>query len=155
MGEDTNAATLMKALPIALGVVALALGIVAGAVFGLGDDEIFVQPPESVAQEFVRALSLGQVGAARRMLSRDAERRTSNDNVRMTSADFRARIGRVDEVRGTVSDRRRDTAVVRVRIEGERANAEPRITLVRESGAWSVARATDGVAIDDSAQLRR
>ena len=150
MGEDANAETLMKAVPIALLVVMLAFGMVAGAVFGLGDDEILVQPPESVAQEFVRAIAMGQVGAAHRMLSRDAERRTSNEDVRRVSADFRARIGRLQDVDATRAGWKADTALVRATIKGERADAHPLLALVRESGAWFITRATDAVAIDDS-----
>jgi hypothetical protein len=141
MGEDAHAETLVKDLPIAAALVLLSLAIVGGVVFGLGDDELLVPPPESVAQEFVRAMGLGQIGTARRMLSRDAERGTSNDEVRRISTAFRSRIGRVDDVQGTVEQRRRDTTLVRARVEGERANMEPVLALVREFGAWSVASA--------------
>ncbi|HJU68717.1 MAG TPA: hypothetical protein VJ650_10775 [Gemmatimonadaceae bacterium] len=140
----------MKAVPIALAVVLLSFGIVAGVVLGLGDDEVLTQPPEAVAQEFVRAMSLGQTGAAREMLSHDAERRTSAVEVRRISDRFRARLGRLEEVEGTVAHRRRDTATVRIRIEGEQATADRHMALVRESGAWSVARASDILASEDS-----
>lgn len=144
----------MKALPIALAVVVLSLGIVAGAIFGLGDDEIFAQPPETVVQEFVRALALGQVGAARSMLSREAEHQMSSDDVRSMSADLRARIGRLQHVDGTVAERRRDTAMVRAGIDGERADAELLMALVRESGAWSIAGGNDVVPIGDPARSK-
>lgn len=145
----------MKALTIAVVVVVLSLGVVAGAVFGLGDDEVLTQPPESVAREFVRAILLGQVGAARAMLSRDADRRTSDDDLRRISAELRAGIGRLEDVDGKVTERKRDRTTVRARIEGERANAERTIGLVRESGAWSVARASDVLEIGDSAARGR
>lgn len=138
----------MKDLASAVGLVALSLGLVAGAVRGLGDDEILVVPPENVVQEFIRALALGQTGAARDKLSRDAERATSSAEMRRLSADFRARIGRLDEVEGSVASRGRDTTVVRARITGERSNAEPLVSLVRESGEWGVVRAADVLAID-------
>jgi hypothetical protein len=155
VGANTNAKTLMKAPLVALLVVVLSLGLVAGAVFGLGDDEIFVQPPARVAEEFVRALATGQPGAARGMLTRDAGRRTTSHDMRDLSDAFRARIGRVNHVHGTIAERRRDTAMVRARIEGERMNAEPIVALVRESGEWSVARARDVLASDDSTQSQR
>ena len=141
----------MMALPIARGVVMLSLAIVAGAVFGLGDDQILAQPPERVAQEFVRAIGDGQVESARSMLSRAAERRASREEMRRIADDFRARIGRLEDVEIEVVDRSGVTAAVRIRIEGERANAEPLIALVRESGSWSVAGPGDILAIDDSA----
>ena len=142
----------MKAPIIALAVVVLSLGVVAGAVFGLGDEEIFVQPPARVAEEFVRAIALGQVGAARAMLSRDAARRTTSDELRRLSEELRARAGRIEHVEGTVAERRRDTVIVRARIEGERTNARPGVALVRESGEWAIARASDIVSLGDSAQ---
>lgn len=140
----------MKGLLTAIVTVAVSFGIVAGAVFAMGDDEILAQPPERAAEEFVRAIGLGQLGASRDMLSRDAKRRTSNEEMRRMSHLFRARHGRLDHVKGTVADRRGDTAMVRVRIEGERVNATPLMALVRESGVWSVARAGDVVTPDDS-----
>lgn len=138
----------MKDLPIAVALVLLSLALVGGVVFGLGDDEILVSPPETVAEEFVRAMALGQTGAARRMLARDAERRTSESEVRRISSDFRARIGRVEGVEGTVERRRPDTTLVRAHVEGERGQAAPVITLVREFGAWAVARPSDVLSGD-------
>ena len=149
MGTNPNAKTVMKAPLVALLVIVLSLGVVAGAVFGLGDDGIFVQRPERVAEEFVRALATGQRGAARGMLSHDAGRRTTIREMHEVSEVFRARIGRVKRVEGTIAERRRDTATVRMRIAGERANAQPVIALVREKGEWSVVRATDALATDD------
>jgi hypothetical protein len=145
MGEGTNAPALMKALPIAVVLTLLSLGIVAGTVFGLGDEEILVSPPEIVAEEFVRALAHGRIGPARGMLDRDAERTTSGDDVRGMSAILRSRIGRLDKVHGTVAERRRDTATVRAQVEGERGNAELVLPMVREYGAWSVARPSDAL----------
>ena len=155
MGANTNAKTLMKAALVALLVVVLSLGVVAGAVFGLGDDEIFVQPPQRVAEELVRALATGQWEAARGMLSHDAQRRTTSHDIREVSEAFRARMGRVNHVEGTIAERRGDTATVRTRIEGERMNAEPIVALVRESGEWSIARASEVLAADDSTSSRR
>ena len=143
----------MKAPLVALLVVVLSLGMVGGAVFGLGDDGIFVQPPERVAEEFVRALATGQRGAARGMLSHDAQRHMTMRDMREVSEAFRARIGRVNHVEGTIAERRRDTATVRMRISGERANAQPVIALVRETGEWSVVRASDALATDDPTSL--
>lgn len=133
----------MKALPIAVGVVLLALGIVAGAVFGLGDDEILVSPPGVVAEEFVRAMAHDHTDAAWRMLSRDAERATSKADVRKLADNFQARFGRLDDVHGTVAERKRDSALVRARIEGAQRSAERVLLLVRDRGQWSLARTSD------------
>jgi hypothetical protein len=148
MGADAHAEAFMKDLPIAVALVLLSLAVVGGVVFGLGDDEILVSPPASVAQEFVRAMALGQIGTARRMLTRDAERRTSESDVRRISSDFRARIGRVEDVEGTVERRRPDTTLVRARVEGERGHAVLVLTLAREFGAWAVVSASDVLPAD-------
>src|SRR5688572_25764951 len=94
MGEGAHAVeAVMKALPIAAGVVLLTLGVVAGSVFGLNDEALFVSPPEIVAQEFVRALADGHVGSARSRLTRDSERDTSNEEIRRISDELRSRLG--------------------------------------------------------------
>ncbi len=148
MGEDAHAEAVVRDLPIAMALVLVSLALVGGVVLGLGDDEILVSPPEIVAQEFVRSMSLGQVGTARRMLTRDAERRTSESDVRRISSDFRARIGRLENVEGTLKHRRPDTTLVRARVEGHRGHAAPVLTLVREFGAWAVASASDVLLAD-------
>ena len=135
----------MKALPVALGLVLLALGVVAGAVFGFGDDEILVSPPGVVAEEFVRAMAHDHTDAAWSMLSRGAERATSKDRMRKLADDFQATFGDLDAVHGMVDERKRDSALVTARIDGSRRSAERVLLLVRDHGQWSVARATDVV----------
>ena len=139
----------MKAFPIAAAIVLIALGVVAGSVFGLGDDEILVSPPAVVAEEFVRAIAHGQTGAARRILTRSAKASTSNREVRRWADAFQATFGDLDAVHGTAVERRHDSAFVTTRIEGTRTNAERVVLLVREYGEWSVARARD--VVNDSA----
>ena len=144
MGESADAgAAAVKDLAIAAGLVVLSLAIVGGVVFGFGDEETLVSPPEIVAEEFLRALGHGRVEPARGMLASDAERATSTAEVRRVSRSFRARIGRLDDVRATVAVRRRDTTIVRAQVEGQRAIAELTLPLVRENGVWVVARPSE------------
>lgn len=135
----------MKDLLIAVVLIVASLGVVGGVVFGLGDDEILVSPPEIVAEEFVRALAHGRIEPAREMLQREAERATSGDDLRRISDTLRSRVGGLDEVHGTVAERGRDTTFVRAHVEGERASIDPVLPLVREYGAWAVARASDAL----------
>jgi hypothetical protein len=147
VGEGADAVpTAVKALPIAAGLIALSLGIVGAIVFGLGDADTFVSPPEIVAEELVRALGHGRIEPARSMLASDAERTTSKAEVRRMSDEFRSRLGDLQDVKGTVTARSRDTAIVRARVEGERANTELTLPLVREHGAWAVADITEMLA---------
>ena len=144
MGEGAYAlAAVMKALPVAAGVVLLALGLVAGSVFGLNDEALFVSPPEVVAQEFVRALADGHVGSARSMLSRDGDRETSNEEIRRISDDLRSRLGRLEDVDASVVERRLDTVFLRARVRGERDTSELTLPAVRELGEWSITRARE------------
>jgi hypothetical protein len=91
----------------------------------------------------VRALGHGRIEPARSMLASDAERTTSKAEVRRMSDEFRSRLGDLQDVTGTVTARSRDTAIVRARVEGERANTELTLPLVREHGAWAVADITE------------
>lgn len=143
----------MRAFPIAAAIVLLALGVVAGSVFGLGDDEILVSPPELVAEEFVRAIAQEQTGAAWRMLTRRAEGATSNAEMRRLAADFDSRFGNLEEVHATVAERKHDSVFVRTRIEATRTSAEPMLVLVREYGEWSVARPR--IVVGDTADVSR
>lgn len=136
----------MKALAIAVGLIWLALGVVAGAVFGLGDDEILVSPPGVVAEEFVRAMAHDHTGAAWSMLSQDAERATSKAAVGQLADSFQTTFGRLDDVHGTVAERRHDAVLVRASIEGTRRSAERVLLLVRDHGQWAIARASDVVS---------
>ena len=133
----------MKAVVVSIGIVTLFLGLVAGAVFGLGDESLLVSPPEVVGEEFVRALAQGHVGAAREMMTRDAERRTSEAELGRMAAGFRSRVERTARVEGRIASRRRDTIIVQVRVEGEHANTDVEVPVVREYGQWAVAQAGD------------
>lgn len=156
MGEGAHAiATTVRDLLIILGLIGLALGIVAIAVFGLGDQDTFVSPPESVAEEFVRAMGNGRIEPARSMLASEAARVTSTRELRLTATRFRSRVGHLDDVDATAVERTHDSAVVRARVEGHRASVELILPLVRENGAWSVARATDMVAPSASPVVRQ
>jgi hypothetical protein len=146
MGESADAvASPVKDLLIAAGVIALSFGIVGAAVFGLNDQDTFVSPPEVVAEEFVRALGSGRVESARSMLASEAEQVTSIAAVRRISSAFRSRLGHLDDVKGTLHERRSDTAIVRAQIHAERADGELMVPLVRQRGLWSVALAGEAL----------
>lgn len=133
----------MKAVASVLGLVAGSLGLIAGAVFGLDDEETLVSPAEIVAQSFVEALALGRTGPARRMLARDAQRHESQADLRLVSRSLRSRIGGLEDVHARVAERRRDTTVVQVEIEGRRASMRVLVPLLLEDGEWVIARHGD------------
>jgi hypothetical protein len=136
----TGAYPKVRDIFFALGVVAVFLALIAGAVFGLDDEELFVSPPESVAEQFVELLAFGRAGPARRLLTHEAERATSIEELLRVSARLRHRYGAVDDVSTLVDERRRDTLILRVVIRGSRMEGELLLPTVREQGQWVVAR---------------
>jgi hypothetical protein len=128
--------------------------MVAVAVFGFDDQDTFVQPPEALAEEFVRAIGNGRIEPARSMLSSEADRRTSTRELRLVATQFRSRVGHLDDVDATEVERTHDSVVVRAHVKGHKANVDLTLPLVRENGAWSVARPADmGAPLE--APLRR
>ena len=118
---------------------AISLGLIAGAVFGLDDEETFVSPPEMVAERFVESLAFGRAGPARQLLAEEAKRATPVDNLLRVSRSFRARYGTLSGVRARVEERRGNTVAVRVFVKGSRAENEVRLPILRERGEWKVA----------------
>ena|SRR5918992_3753766 len=144
MGQGTHAREAqVKDLPIAAGLIALSLGIIAAVVFGLGDRETFVSPPEAVAEEFVRSVGHGRVEAARDLLASEEERATSTAEMRTFATRFRSRLGRLDRVDASVAERARDSAAVRVEAEGSRDTLELTVPVAFERGLWKVARVSE------------
>lgn len=133
----------MKDLPIAAGLVALSLALIAVAVFGLGDRDTFVSPPEAVAEEFIRSVGHGRVEPARELLASEEERITSTQAMRTFAARFRSRVGHLDHVDVTVDERGQDSAEVRVDAKGSRARMELTVPLAFQRGVWKVARLSE------------
>ena len=125
---------------LALGLIAVCLALIAGAVFGLDDEALFVAPPEKVAEQFVEALALGRAGPARHLLGRKAEHETSVAELRRASDSLRRRYGTVDDLRASVESRRGDTVTLRVIVQGSRGDGEVQLSTIREQGEWAVAR---------------
>lgn len=133
----------MKAPVLVLGLVLGSLALLAVAVYALDDETVFVSPPEMTADDLLRAISRGRVGAARDKLSRDAQRSMSDQEIARVAMAFRARVGRVYRTRGEPLRRRGDTLLLRVSVEGELAEPEVLLRMVREEGAWSATRLED------------
>lgn len=128
----------MKALLRMAAVLVATLTLIAGVVFGLGDDETLVSPPDVVAKSFVEALGHGRPATARGLLTQRAERSASREAVANASRRLRSRIGDLESVEATVQNRRRNRATVRVEIEGTRMQIALVLPLARESGVWKI-----------------
>ena len=128
----------MKALLYMTAVLTASFALIAGVVFGLGDDETLVSPPDVVAKSFVEALGHGRPETARGLLTQHAGRSASRDAVAKASRRLRSRIGGLESVEATVRNRRRNRATVHVEIEGTRMRITLVLPLARESGVWRV-----------------
>ena len=128
----------MKALLNMTAVLVASFALIAGAVFGLGDGETLVSPPEVVAEVFVEALGHGRPETARDLLTQHAGRSASREAVANASRRLRSRIGDLESVESTVQNRRRNRATVRVEIEGRRMRIGLVLPLARENGVWKV-----------------
>lgn len=135
----------MKAPWWVLGLVLASLGVLAVAVYAVDDETLFVSPPQMTADDLLRAISRGRVGATRDKLSRDAQRSTSDQDIARVAKAFEARVGRVHRTQGEPLRHRGDTLLVRVSVEGERADPDVLLRMVREEGAWSVTHLDDAL----------
>ena len=138
-----RAAAVMKAPLYVLGLVIASLALLAVAVYALDDETLFVSPPEATAEGLVNALSHGRAGAVRDRLSRDAQRATSDQEIARIAKGFRGRVGRVHRAEAEPLRRRGDTLLMRVSVEGARANPDMLLRMVRAEGAWSVTHIED------------
>jgi hypothetical protein len=129
----------------ALGRVGLVLAasalLVAGALYGLGDRSVLVPPPETVAEEFLRALALHRWEPARERLTEALASRMDADSLRGFLAGLEARVGTIDDVRGVPCFTSGDTAEAMAAIlSGSGERAELRLTLALEHRLWRIAR---------------
>lgn len=131
----------MKELALLAATVAAAVGIAAGAVFGLGDRALMVSPPEAVAEEFMRELATRRYDIARERLAEGARERGTADALRALFEPVRERIGPINTIDAApLSDPGRgDTqAWSRAEVRGDRGAATFTIALSREKGLWVV-----------------
>lgn len=131
----------MKALlgvPLAVG---LALAVVAWDVVGRGDRTTLVPPPESVAEEFARALRAKRLDGARAFLSRGtAESLAPHDLERLASSVI-ARSSPVVQIEGAPIAMGRDDATARAAIATPRGDSLfLDVALIREDALWKIAR---------------
>lgn len=116
--------------------IAIAFGLLAGAtglaVERFGDRELFVSPPEAVAEDFVRAIVTGRYDQARPYLEDDS---MPEEELRA----LRAALGDPTEVESKLVARDDARALVNVRVsEAERSEAVA-FTLVFEK-EWKIVR---------------
>ena len=128
----------MKGLLIVLAVVAAGLALAAGAVFGLGDRQTLVPPPEAVVESFAREVVQRRYDLAVNYLGGDLRATTSPDRLRATFDPMRQRIGTPNQVSSEPDWMQESEASARARIDGELGNAVLPFRLAREQGLWRI-----------------
>lgn len=119
-----------------VGTVLGALGFAVAA----GDREMFVPPPESVAESFGRQLAAGRYDRALPFLSRNAAASTDAAALEMLARELEQSVGSaILDVTGEPIEMRLDIAQARARVRG-RGLGETTITfaLVREKRLWKI-----------------
>ena len=119
--------------------VAIAIGLTAAALFGLGDRSVLASPPESVVEDFMRKLETGRYVRARDDLSDDIAQQIGPDSLRTLLHALEARVGEIVDVRGERVWMTRGTARATAVLETDRQReVEIELPLVWASGEWSV-----------------
>lgn len=130
----------MKELGLSLGIVSVALAVVAAVVFGAGDESTFVPAPEVAAEEFARELSTERYEVAWRQMARDARQREREEHLRERFEPVLERLGKVNSVDGQETFRDGNTSTATANIDGDNGAVTLVLTMNRESGLWKVDR---------------
>ena len=130
----------MRDIGIVALVVAIALGVVATAVFAGRDRSVFVAPPDAVAESFVRELGMARYELARHFLANEVEKQTAASELRAAFEPLRQHTGRPDQVETAISMMDDATARVLATLEGRQATASMYVDFRREHGQWKVAK---------------
>jgi hypothetical protein len=127
----------VKAIALTAAIIAVALAVVAAAVFGFGDRRTMVSPPEAVVENFVRALGRGRFPQAHKYLSTDARRGISVPRLAEATALLESRIGGIREVKGEKGWLAGDDAAAVALVKTQDARAvRLALRLRREMGEW-------------------
>lgn len=131
-----------------IGAIAIALGVVAMAVFGMSDGRILTAPPERRLDEALVILTNRRYAQVRALLSHDMAERVPPDSLRSLLQGLERRIGRIGKIDTEREWMRGDSASAVARLEGERGRTVVvRVPLLREQGVWRIADLSEPVAL--------
>ncbi len=124
----------------ALLIIALAIGVTAGSLFGLRDRSVLASPPESAVEDFVRKLATERYVRAHADLSDDVAERVGPDSLRSLLRALEGRVGRILDVRGErlwMTDGSARAAAVLETDRGRQVEVD--FPLAWTNGEWAVA----------------
>ena len=129
----------MKRFFMVIGLVAIALGLLAVDVFGLGDRTVLTPPPEAVTEGFLREMTMKRYEPATAYLSSNLSRELPEARLEEIGRDLEARAGRISDVRAETLSMSGNYAEAVGLLKSDRAG-ELRFTirLKWEEGQWAV-----------------
>jgi hypothetical protein len=128
----------MKSLLHLLITLVVTLLMIAGAIFGLGDSSVFVPPPESVAEGFVRQVVAERYSEALPYLSAALAERTTEESLKQLKKDLESRSGTIFNVQGEPGAIEENRAEASARLQVQDGEFALRFDLVRQEGVWSI-----------------
>jgi hypothetical protein len=119
-------------------IVAVALSVIAGATFGLGDRATLVPPPDAVAESFTRELVEERYALAMKFLAWNIASSMTPDELRRLYEPLRAGVGIPEQVEASLETMEEHRAAARTRVKGSEGSAVLQLRFVREDGLWVV-----------------
>ena len=126
----------MKTILAILAIVAVGLGAV-GAAIALGDRQLFVQPPDAVAENFAREIAERRYDLALSALAKPLKAGLGADGLRDKVRRLEA-IGETNSVEAAILWMTGERASARAIVEAEYGTAVLDLRLTREHGLWVI-----------------
>jgi hypothetical protein len=124
----------MKRVAAGLALILGCLGLIALAVFGLGDTSVLVPPPEAAAESFLHQLATHRYARALPLLEEGTRKRVDASVLRRATEQLERGSGRLDPVHGEAGAVVGPEATAGVRT----SRGKVRVRLVRQHGLWRV-----------------
>jgi hypothetical protein len=128
---------MMRSILLALLATAIAMALCGGSIAG-GDRDVLVSPPESVVEDFTRAVVTGRYKPALQHLSANSS--GGESRVRELREELHARVGSVHTIEGLPLFHDRDRASGTATVEGDSGTADLQMSLRFEHQEWKIDR---------------
>lgn len=130
----------MKTLASVFITTVFTLLLTAAVIFGLGDSDTLVPPPDSVVEGFVRQVISGRYDRAIPYLSREAAAQMNTGPLKQLKERLDSRAGKVLNVQGEPGIRKDERAEAIAKLQTRNGEIALRFDLIREEGVWSIQR---------------
>ena len=124
----------MKTVALDLALILGCLGLIALAVFGLGDTSVLVPPPEAAAESFLHQLATHRYARALPLLEAGTRKRVDASVLRRATEQLEGGSGRLDPVHGEAGAVVGSQATAAVRT----SRGKVHVRLIRQHGLWRV-----------------